>query len=74
MEYRRLGNTGVKVSALSFGSWVTFSNQLDTDLALMLNRLAMNGDPVPERLAQYAKRQWQRPTVQRWVAQARPPL
>jgi voltage-dependent potassium channel beta subunit len=34
MEYRRLGNTGVKVSALSFGSWVTFSNQLDTDLAL----------------------------------------
>lgn len=46
----------------------------DTDLALMLNRLAMNGDPVPERLAQYAKRQWQRPTVQRWVAQVRPPL
>ncbi len=34
MEYRRLGNTGVKVSVLSFGSWVTFSNQLDTDLAL----------------------------------------
>jgi voltage-dependent potassium channel beta subunit len=34
MEYRRLGNTGIKVSVLSFGSWVTFSNQLDTDLAL----------------------------------------
>jgi voltage-dependent potassium channel beta subunit len=34
MEYRRLGNTGVKVSALSFGSWVTFDAQLDTDLAL----------------------------------------
>ncbi len=34
MEYRRLGNTGVKVSALSFGSWVTFDTQLDTDLAL----------------------------------------
>jgi len=34
MEYRRLGNTGVKVSVLSFGSWVTFDNQLDTDLAL----------------------------------------
>ena len=34
MEYRRLGNTGVKVSVLSFGSWVTFNNQLDTDLAL----------------------------------------
>jgi voltage-dependent potassium channel beta subunit len=34
MEYRRLGNTGVKVSALSFGSWVTFDTQLDTNLAL----------------------------------------
>ncbi len=34
MQYRRLGNTGVKVSVLSFGSWVTFNTQLDTDLAL----------------------------------------
>ncbi len=34
MEYRRLGNTGLKVSVLSFGSWVTFDNQLDNDLAL----------------------------------------
>lgn len=34
MEYRRLGNTGVKVSILGFGSWVTFDNQLDNDLAL----------------------------------------
>ncbi len=34
MQYRRLGNTGVKVSVLSFGSWVTFDTQLDTDLAL----------------------------------------
>ena len=34
MEYRRLGNAGVKVSVLGFGSWVTFDNQLDTDLAL----------------------------------------
>ncbi len=29
MEYRRLGSSGLKVSALSFGAWVTFSNQLD---------------------------------------------
>ena len=34
MEYRRLGNSGVKVSVLSFGSWVTFDTQLDTNLAL----------------------------------------
>jgi voltage-dependent potassium channel beta subunit len=32
MEYRRLGRSGLKVSVLSFGSWVTFanSNQLET--------------------------------------------
>ena len=29
MEYRRLGKSGLKVSVLSFGSWVTFANQLD---------------------------------------------
>lgn len=34
MEYRRLGQCGLKVSALSFGSWVTFSNQVDTKLAV----------------------------------------
>jgi voltage-dependent potassium channel beta subunit len=28
MQYRRLGPTGIKVSALSFGSWVTFKNQV----------------------------------------------
>ena len=34
MEYRRLGSSGLKVSALSFGSWVTFSNQLDAEHAV----------------------------------------
>ena len=29
MEYRRLGGSGLKISALSFGSWVTFVNQLN---------------------------------------------
>jgi voltage-dependent potassium channel beta subunit len=33
MEYRFLGNSGLKVSALSFGSWVTFGAQMDTKLA-----------------------------------------
>jgi voltage-dependent potassium channel beta subunit len=34
MEYRRLGSAGIKVSALSFGSWVTFGSQLDVDHAV----------------------------------------
>ena len=33
MEYRYLGKSGLKVSALSFGSWVTFGNQMDIDKA-----------------------------------------
>jgi len=33
MEYRRLGLSGLQVSILSFGSWVTFGTQVDTSLA-----------------------------------------
>ncbi|MGQ2964892.1 glutathione transferase [Methylophilus sp.] len=39
----------------------------DTDLALMINRLVLAGDPVPEHLADYATSQWQRPSVQDWL-------
>ncbi len=34
MNYRRLGKSGLQVSELSFGSWVTFSNQVDVDKAV----------------------------------------
>ena len=34
MTYRRMGNTGLKLSVLSFGSWVTFNNQLDRNAAV----------------------------------------
>jgi aryl-alcohol dehydrogenase-like predicted oxidoreductase len=33
MPIRRLGPSGLKVSVLSFGSWVTFKDQLDVGLA-----------------------------------------
>ena len=33
MKYRRLGKSGLKVSELSFGSWVTFNKQVDSKLA-----------------------------------------
>lgn len=33
MQYRRLGKSGLPVSALSYGSWVTFSNQMAVDAA-----------------------------------------
>lgn len=53
-----------------FGQW----SIADVDLALMLNRLVLSGDDVPPPLARYAKLQWQRPSVQLWVQQKRPPL
>lgn len=53
-----------------FGDWCI----ADTDLAVMLNRLVMHGDPVPARLAAYATRQWQRPSVQLWAKLDRPAL
>ncbi len=34
MEYRRLGQSGLRVSVLSYGTWVTFSEQGDFDRAL----------------------------------------
>lgn len=51
-----------------FGNW----SITDVDLALMLNRLILNGDAVPAELVAYARRQWQRPSVQEWVNQPRP--
>ena len=33
MEYRSLGRSGLKISALSFGAWVTFSDQVGEDVA-----------------------------------------
>ena len=34
MQYRRLGHSGLKVSELSFGSWVTYGSQVDTQSAV----------------------------------------
>jgi voltage-dependent potassium channel beta subunit len=33
MEYRRMGRSGLKLSAISLGAWVTFGNQIDDDTA-----------------------------------------
>ena len=33
MNYRRLGRSGLQVSELSIGSWVTYGNQVDTRAA-----------------------------------------
>lgn len=40
MKYRFLGKSGLKVSELSFGSWVTFGSQVDVDKAISLMKIA----------------------------------
>ncbi len=53
-----------------FGDW----SIADVDLAMMLQRLIVHGDPVPQRLVDYAMLQWRRPTVRQWIDRPRPPL
>jgi len=40
MNYRRLGKSGLKVSELSYGSWVTFSFQIELEQAIDIMKLA----------------------------------
>jgi len=40
MNYRRLGSAGLKVSEFSLGSWVTFGNQVDDELAIACMKAA----------------------------------
>jgi voltage-dependent potassium channel beta subunit len=40
MEYRNLGKTGLQVSILSLGSWLTFGNQITDDVAEYLMKIA----------------------------------
>ena len=51
-----------------FGDW----SIADTDFAIMLSRLVRNGDPVPAKLREYVDFQWQRPSVQAWLARHQP--
>ncbi|BAP45533.1 glutathione S-transferase YfcF [Pseudomonas sp. StFLB209] len=53
-----------------FGNW----SIVDVELAVTLNRLILNGDPVPQALVEYTSRQWQHPAVQEWLNLQRPAL
>lgn len=58
----------IKEGALNlFDEWCI----ADMDLALMINRLLLNGEAVPAKLAAYAQHQWRRESVQAWVNQKR---
>ena len=40
MKYRNLGKSGLKISELSYGSWVTFSFQIDISMAVEMMKIA----------------------------------
>jgi voltage-dependent potassium channel beta subunit len=42
MQYRRLGRSGLRVSTLSLGSWVTYHNQVDTAAAVEMMAAAFD--------------------------------
>ena len=51
-----------------FDTWAI----VDAELAFLLHRLILNGDPVPADVRAWAETQWQRPTVQAFVQLERP--
>lgn len=38
----------------------------DVDLTMMIQRLNVNGDPVPAKVKAYAEANWERPSVRKW--------
>jgi glutathione S-transferase len=50
-----------------FASWCL----ADTDLAVMLQRLNLNGDELPATLKAYAEENWKRPAVAKWLSHPR---
>ena len=46
MKYRSLGKSGLQVSVLSFGAWVTFGKQVDIDLAANLMKTAYDAGVI----------------------------
>lgn len=53
-----------------FGAWCI----ADTDLAMMLQRLAKTGHDVPAKIRAFADAQWERPAVKEFRAHERPPF
>ena len=56
MEYRRMGKTGLRLSVLSYGSWVTFHKQIDDSIADELMGIAYdNGVNFFDNAEAYAR-------------------
>lgn len=67
----------ILLSTLKPGQTYLFNSEwsiADTETALMLHRMMMNGDSLDPLLVEYAQTQWKRPSVQKFVGVKRPPF
>lgn len=46
----------------------------DADFGLMLQRLNLNGYPIPPQVTAYAEAQWTRPSARKFIERERPPF
>jgi len=68
-ELVRLASRVVRPGAKTmFDAWCI----ADADLTLLLMRLIAHQDPVPPHLVDYARAQWERPSVQRFLSHVPP--
>ena len=42
MQYRKLGNTGMNISEITYGNWITHGSQVETDAAVKCVRTALD--------------------------------
>lgn len=63
-------------AVLPDGKTQLFSNWsiADAEVAFCLQRLGLNGDPLPKKLRDFVDVQWERPSIQAFVTHPRPSL
>ena len=67
---RVAGELVLDAKATLFDTW----SVADADLALMLQRLILNGDEVPAKIRDWANTQWSRKSVRAFFDHPRPPF
>ena len=50
MEFRRLGNSGLKISEITYGNWLTHGSQIENEQAKACVRAALDAGISPETL------------------------
>ena len=57
MEFRYLGNSGLKISEITYGNWLTHGSQVENDVATQCVRAGARAPAKITRLQRRANRQ-----------------